>query len=86
LSPQAAAMCRTPAGHPEGYIEAFSNLYVSFANAVRAFPDRIDAGYASISDGVAGMRFIRAALVSSMNNSAWTKLAGIENISEEVAP
>jgi len=85
LSPEAAAMCRTPAGHPEGYIEAFSNLYVAFANAVRAFPERVDAGYASISDGVAGMRFIRAALVSSMNNSAWTKLAGIEDYSKEVA-
>ena len=86
LSPEAAAMCRIPAGHPEGYLEAFANLYVSFAGAVRAFPERIDAGYASIGDGVAAMRFIRAAIVSSLNNSAWTKLAGIENQSEEVAP
>jgi len=79
LSPEAAAMCRTPAGHPEGYLEAFANLYVSFAKAVRAFPERIQEGYASVADGVAAMRFIRAAVVSSKNESAWTRLEGIEN-------
>ena len=84
LSPEAAAMCRTPAGHPEGYIEAFANLYVSFANAVRAFPERIEEGYASVTDGVAAMRFIRAAVVSSQKNSAWTTLEGIENQRQEV--
>jgi predicted dehydrogenase len=79
LSPEAAAMCRTPAGHPEGYLEAFANLYVSFANAVRVFPERIHEGYASVADGVAAMRFIRAAVLSSKNESAWTRLEGIEN-------
>ena len=78
LSPEAAAMCRTPAGHPEGYLEAFANLYVSFANAIRAFPERIEERYASVADGVAAMRFIRAAVVSSKNESAWTKLENIE--------
>ncbi len=79
LSPEVAAMCRTPAGHPEGYLEAFANLYVSFANAVRVFPERIEEGYASVTDGVAAMRFIRAAVVSSKHESAWTRLEGIEN-------
>lgn len=79
LSSGAAAMCRTPAGHPEGYLEAFANLYVSFANAVRAFPERIEEGYASVADGVATMRFIRAAVMSSKNKSAWTRLEDIEN-------
>jgi len=78
LSPEAAAMCRTPAGHPEGYIEAFANLYVSFVSAIRAFPERIEERYASVADGVAAMRFIRAAVVSSKNESAWTKLENIE--------
>lgn len=84
LSPEAAAMCRTPAGHPEGYIEAFANHYVSFASAVRAFPERIEVGYASVADGVAAMRFIRAAVVSSQENSAWTKLDSIENLHQEI--
>lgn len=83
LSPEAVAKCRTPAGHPEGYIEAFANLYVSFADAIHAFPERIEEGYASITDGVAAMRFIRAALASSRANSAWTTLPGIENPSKE---
>ena len=83
LSPAAVAKCRTPAGHPEGYIEAFANLYVSFADAIHAFPERIEEGYASIADGVAAMRFIRAALASSRANSAWTTLPGIENQSIE---
>jgi hypothetical protein len=76
-------MCRTPAGHPEGFLEAFANLYASFASAIRAFPERIEEGYASVADGVATMRFIRAAVVSSNNNSAWTKLAGIEKHDKE---
>ncbi|HEX5788789.1 MAG TPA: Gfo/Idh/MocA family oxidoreductase [Woeseiaceae bacterium] len=80
LSDAARAVCRTPAGHPEGYIEAFANLYAAFAGGVRDYPQRrtLD-GIAGIEDGLAAMRFIRAALASSRNGSAWTKLAGIEN-------
>jgi len=81
LSSAAKSVCRTPAGHPEGYIEAFANLYSDFAASVRAFPDSGtgSVNFASIDDGVAAMRFIRAATISSKNNSAWTTLAGIEN-------
>jgi predicted dehydrogenase len=80
LSPEALAVCRTPAGHPEGYIEAFANLYAAFATGVRNFPSRrrLD-GIAGIEDGLAAMRFIRAAISSSANGSAWTPLEGIEN-------
>ena len=79
LGDAAQAVARTPGGHPEGYIEAFSNLYVAFADDVAAFPERpAVAGYASIDDGVAALRFIRAARVSSDNGSAWTTLADIE--------
>ena len=74
LSEPAIAACRTPGGHPKGYIEAFANLYAGFARAVRNYPARVDTGYASVADGVAGMRFIRAALNSSSNQSAWTRL------------
>ena len=73
-------MCRTPAGHPEGYIEAFANLYAAFARGVRDYPQqRKLVGIAGIEDGLAAMRFIRAALASIRNGSAWTTLAGIEN-------
>jgi predicted dehydrogenase len=80
LSPEARAVCRTPGGHPEGYIEAFANLYADFAAGVRDFPKRrkLD-GIAGVEDGLNAMRFIRASVVSSANASAWTKLAGIED-------
>ncbi len=80
LSPEALAVCRTPAGHPEGYIEAFANLYAAFAAGVREFPSRRKLeGIAGIDDGLSAMRFIRAAIASSANGSAWTALEGIEN-------
>ncbi len=74
LSSAATARCRTPGGHPEGFIEAFSNLYVDFANAVRAYPDPVDNVCATVGDGVRAMRFIRAAINSTNNGSAWTKI------------
>ncbi|MGI9203771.1 MAG: Gfo/Idh/MocA family protein [Woeseiaceae bacterium] len=74
LSDAARARCRTPGGHPEGYIEAFANLYADFAGAVRAFPEITDDISATVADGVRGMRFIRAAITSSNNDSRWTSL------------
>lgn len=79
LSDAAVAVCRTPSGHPEGYIEAFANLYAGFAAAVHVYPAHKNIGCASVADGVSTMRFIRAALTSTRNLSAWTRLAGIEN-------
>ena len=75
LSTSARAVCRTPAGHPEGYIEAFANLYAAFASAVRAFPDPVEAaGLAGVEDGIASMKFVRAAINSSRNDSQWTRI------------
>ncbi|GGD13384.1 Gfo/Idh/MocA family protein [Aquisalinus flavus] len=80
LSERALANCRTPGGHPEGYIEAFANIYGAFAAAVKTYPDTDEEpGFAMIEDGIATMRFIRAAVNSSKNKSAWTPLSGIEN-------
>jgi len=76
LSEPAIAACRTPGGHPKGYLEAFANLYSGFARAVRNYPAHEGTGCASAADGVATMRFIRAALISSRNQSAWTRLDG----------
>jgi predicted dehydrogenase len=82
LSEAAQAVCRTPAGHPEGYIEAFANLYAAFAADVRRFPEAPaePRGYATIEDGVQALRFIRAARLSSEAGAAWKNLEGIETV------
>jgi predicted dehydrogenase len=79
LGSAAAAATRTPAGHPEGYLEGFANIYKNFANHVRAVnsgttPNPLDMDYPSIEEGVAGMAFIEAVVASSANNAAWTPL------------
>lgn len=79
LGGNAASATRTPPGHPEGYLEAFANLYRNFANHVRAVadgvePDAVALDYPRISDGVRGMAFIEAVVASSKANAAWTKL------------
>lgn len=74
LSDAARSRCRTPGGHPEGFIEAFSNLYVDFAAAVRAFPEPTDNICATVEDGVRAMRFVRATITSTNNGSQWTSI------------
>lgn len=77
--PEAAKYTRTPFGHPEAFIEAFANIYVAaseaITDAILGNPAPI-AGYdfPTIEDGITGMAFIEAAVKSSKNNSAWTKL------------
>ena len=80
LSPAAAANTRTPPAHPEGYLEAFANIYRNFANHLRAVldgtnPDPVALDYPKIADGIRGMSFIEAAVESSCNNARWTPLA-----------
>ena len=74
LSDRAVARAHLPAGHPEGFNEAFANLYADFARAVNAWPANTEDGCATVLDGVRGMRFIRAAINSSNNDSQWTPL------------
>jgi predicted dehydrogenase len=81
LGAAAAAATRTPPSHPEGYLEAFANIYKNFAQAIRARLEkkkipRDDPAhdYPKIEDGVRGMAFIEAVVASSKNNAAWTKL------------
>ena len=82
LGANAAAATRTPASHPEGYLEAFANIYVNFANHIRAKQERRKLAkddpsldYPKIQDGIRGMAFIEAVVKSSKNNARWTKLA-----------
>ncbi|MEY2410746.1 MAG: hypothetical protein QOF48_3416 [Verrucomicrobiota bacterium] len=81
LGAAAKGAARTPPAHPEGYLEAFANIYKAFAAHVRARiegrkPAKDDPAldYPKIEDGVRGMAFIEAVVASSKKNSAWTKL------------
>ncbi len=81
LGAAATANTRTPAGHPEGYLEAFANVYRNFANHIRAVEDGVEVDdimldYPRIDDGIRGMAFIEAVVTSSSKNAAWTKLEG----------
>lgn len=69
-----------PAGHPEGYLEAFAQIYTDAAELVRAHAEgREPRGHAylapGIAEGVRGVMFIRAAVASHNNESAWTPIA-----------
>jgi len=79
LGSAAQANSRTPFAHPEGFIEAFANVYLAIAQAISDRIDGVDApeggyDYPSVNDGVAGMAFIKACVESPKNNAAWTKL------------
>ncbi|MFY0252574.1 Gfo/Idh/MocA family protein [Chitinophaga sp. 30R24] len=68
---------RTPGGHPEGYLEAFGNLYRNFAqtlsakiNGVQASPESLD--FPGVNEGVRGMAFIDNVVRSSQSDAKWT--------------
>jgi len=67
------SLTRLPAGHPEGYLEAFANIYAAFARAVRGERERLDDPYPTAADGVRGIRLIGAALRSA-RESRWVDL------------
>ena len=72
----AAHASRIPAGHPEGYLEAFAQLYTDLEEQIAAkidgrLPDPASLVVPTVDDGVAEMRFIAAAIESSKKNSAW---------------
>lgn len=78
LYPEAQAHTRIPAGHPEGYLEAFASIYRNFAYCVRARlegkkPEAVYMDFPSVSDGVRGMQFIEKVVASSASEEKWTK-------------
>lgn len=78
-NPVAAHASRVPSGHPEGYLEAFAQLYADMAEQISARNDGRPAAPSSllvptVDDGVAGMRFISAVIESSRRNAGWTPL------------
>lgn len=79
LSPEAQAHTRIPGGHPEGYLEAFANIYRNVAKCIRARIEGVEVeavyqDFPSVSDGVRGMRFIEKVVESSNSEQKWIRL------------
>jgi len=77
LSPMAIHNCRTPAGHPEGYLEAFANIYRNFALTLGCkmdgkTPTDEMMDFPGIEDGLRGMAFIDNVVASSQSDKKWT--------------
>lgn len=78
-APSAAPFIRLPSGHPEGFIEAFANVYRAFLSGLRpGAPGALGAkeaeDYPTLADGIRGLRFVEACLASSKAGSAWVSL------------
>jgi predicted dehydrogenase len=79
LDASATAATRTPWGHPEGYLEAFANIYAGAIEAIRSHVDGkpmppSNYDFPTVHDGVRGMRFIYASVESSKKGGAWVSL------------
>lgn len=77
LHPVTKHNTRLPAGHPEGYVEAFANIYNNFAltllaslNGTKASETELD--FPTTDDGVRGMRFIETVIASAQSDLKWT--------------
>ena len=76
--PLAARSSRIVAGHPEGFHEAFANLYTDAGDTIAAqisgqAPDPLALHFPNSASGLAGLRFVDAALRSSRSNGVWTQ-------------
>lgn len=77
--PIARNACRIPSGHPEGYLEAFANVYMAAYDDIarRQAGKNVDSRhslYPNVADGVDGMNFITRCVESSQQNGAWLSL------------
>jgi predicted dehydrogenase len=77
LSSYAQNNTRTPAGHPEGYLEAFANLYRNFALCIKADiegtqPEQEWLDYPGVEDGIRGMAFVGNVIASGKSDMKWT--------------
>ena len=78
VSPIAKHNSRTPGGHPEGYLEAFGNIYRNFALTLSAKlnGETIDTtliDFPSVDEGIRGMAFIENVVKNHQSNEKWTK-------------
>jgi predicted dehydrogenase len=79
LYPEATSHTRIPAGHPEGYLEAFANIYRNVAKCIQARiagkdVDAIFTDFPGIDDGVRGMEFIYKVIESGKSDQKWLKM------------
>lgn len=79
MSPIAAHNSRVPGGHPEGYIEAFANIYRNFAMSLQSMlngekpkPEYLD--FPGADEGLKGMQFIETIVASSDSDTKWMKI------------
>lgn len=82
LSAAAQGATRTPFAHPEGFIEAFANIYRAAATAIADAiagrkPPKGGYDFPTIDDGVAGMAFIETAVKSSQRGAKWVKFPAV---------
>lgn len=78
LSDAAKFNCRVPAGHPEGYLEAFANLYRNFALTLDALQtgakaDELWKDFPGVEEGIRGMAFIEHVIASGKTDKKWTE-------------
>jgi len=79
-SAAAAGATRLPPGHPEGFFEAFANIYrgvieqIRLRRALGSTDPATEPAYPTLADGARGVRFIEACQRSAANTSAWTRL------------
>ena len=81
VSDVAKRLTRLIRGQPEGFIEAFANLYLEAAGAIKAEVFGLgildDCDFPNVEDGVAGMAFVDTAVESATNGGAWTKMKSV---------
>lgn len=76
MGDESKAATRLPAGHPEGYLEAFANLYKMVIADIRRVEEgnKPLGGYPTVYDGLRGMQFITQAVESSRQGSQWVQV------------
>ena len=82
LSPDAARWTRAGLGHPEGFFEAFANLYTEVADALLTKSEgetyeKGDLGFPDVTDGVRGVAFVECAMRSCAMGGSWTRVEAI---------
>jgi len=82
LSADATAVTRVPTGHPEGYLEAFANIYAGAVEAIRRHIDgkpmtTSEYQFPTVYDGLRGMQFIYKAIESADQGATWVKIPAV---------
>lgn len=76
MSDEAKLSTRTPSGHPEGYLEAFANVYRRAINDIRRVKGGLpmEGGYPTVYDGLRGLQFVVKTVESAKAGAVWVEL------------